>query len=265
MLAHLGKLLRRSGDKVLISAETLTAVAMHPQTLPGLVQVIRETHPDIRAICYLREPLAYMTSLMSQRIYGLAAGTGDDRFTKDRLYPGFRKRIEPWFDTLGEDRVTVRLYDRSALFEQDVVADLARWIGVETPDFDRLNNESLAAESFAVLYRFGIACAEGRVDLSLQDRRKVVQALRGFGSSKFSVIPADLHQLVDENRADIEWAEARMGQPFPTPQPSTGRMVFDTEADVFDYAEAVRPDLLAYLGEKAPAMLRRTISELYSS
>ena len=235
----------RSRD-MLISAEGLTN-GFQAEDVTRLLADLRPHFDRIEAVGYLRAPEEFMRSGWQQRLR--------DRFTPldpALLYPAYRTRLGAWVDALG-DAVDLRLFDRAALVGGDVVTDLADQLGVAPPDRGKRSaNSTLNAHAFALLYAFRRAQSEAELRPDLVRERPLIGLLKTLPGPRFAIAAEAVRPELDQQAEDIAWAEARMGQTFPTARPAgVEDVVFAREADILDHAATVRRTAWTWAGVRA--------------
>ncbi len=100
------------------------------------------------AICYVRHPLDYATSVCQQLIKG-----GADHLPQV-FSPAYRKRIEPYRRRLRPEQLIVRRFDRDHLHRGCVVADFCDILGIDSNSLTiKPRNESLPAAAIQALYQ----------------------------------------------------------------------------------------------------------------
>lgn len=91
-------------------------------------------------VVYLREQFAYAQSAYAQAVQGgKYSKTFDDYLTEFRAnYVNF---LAKWKNTFAPQQLTVRLYDRTALLNGDVVDDFLSICGIEADGFDPITSD----------------------------------------------------------------------------------------------------------------------------
>jgi hypothetical protein len=120
----------------------------------------------VKVLLYVRPPLSYAVSAMSQRVkMGRPAWAPDE----ERPVYRFKERFNRMVHAFGRDAIEVRVFTRQALTEGDVVVDFFHALGVELPQaralsqLQRSANESLSARGLA----FGVALREHLASLDI--------------------------------------------------------------------------------------------------
>lgn len=232
--------LRGTGATLLISAEALWN-SRHGGVRARLAEALAAHGAEVEVLCYVRPPLSYAASAFQQRLKAPRAGAPLDL---DRLWPGYRRHVEPLDAAFGRHAVRLRLYRRDALRDGDVVSDVSDALGVPTPQRTGAArsrpNASLGAEATAFLYaarRGGLRLPEGYGE-ALRDMRAAIAGLRRLGSRPLTFAPSAWDPVRAAHRDDLAWIEARLGQPLAeTREP--GAVEVATEDDLLRLAREV--------------------------
>lgn len=239
--------LRRDRRSVVISGEGLSA-NFGPAAIDAVLALLREEVDEIAAIAYLRDPASYAVSNFQQM-----ARLGQPPADVARMLPRYRRRLGPWRRVLGRASVTFVAFDPGGFAEGGLVADFAQRVGLDLAEAGqrlRRANPTPSAEATAVLYALHRHMGHRRVpDSLLPAGRVLVGLLRDFGAARFAWSAAALAPGLARRASDIAWAEACMGRAMPVPDFS-GRLVFDSAADLRDYAATLGPALAAHLAAK---------------
>lgn len=145
-------------DFGVISAELFQAV--DPKDLK---QALEQEMPDfidrLRLISYVRPHAEKLVSTFSEQAkFGKVADDLRDHFKNTRSKKKFHyaPRFEKWRSTFG-DKFSLRLFQRNALLNGDVVEDFFQWMLGETGtkvNAQQLSNSALTAGQIALLRRF---------------------------------------------------------------------------------------------------------------
>lgn len=124
-----------------------------PETVRALDAFLSDTFEHVRYVAYFRAPVDSLPSSYSERIKRGRQMTLDE-FIELRLPSlGIHKAAARWRDTVGADRLSVRLFDRRYLHNGDLIDDFCAEIGVAPDELDRppRRNESLTSVGAEVL------------------------------------------------------------------------------------------------------------------
>ena len=194
---------------------------------------------DVRVIAYVRPPRSFISSAFQQRI----KGGSNLNLANLKVWPDYRWRFKKLDRIFGRENVTLKPFQRERLEGGDVVLDFAREIGITLDPGEVVRtNESSCLEIIAMLYvqtRFGNRFEPG-IRREARRRRSFVNRISKLGSRRF-VLSDDLTDpLVEANRTDLDWMEARLGAPLSEPPVPKGQGVKD-EADMINAAFAACP------------------------
>jgi hypothetical protein len=214
-------------------------------------------HVDrIQVIGFVRSPASLIQSVFQQR--AKVHSSSHNRAVLELHKIPYRARLEQFDTIFGRENVTLVKFDRKTLTGGDVVLDFTDWIGlVLTPEDVVQANVSLSQEAVAALYarnKYGVG------PLQIQPWHRVRQTARramdGFGSGAVRLSATLLQPVLEEMAADIDWLEARMGEPMRD-TPHEGADCIGSEADLLalaaDQKDAIRSLLLAELGKQKEA------------
>ncbi len=117
--------------------------------LPVFIKRLGQTFSDIRIISYVRDPVDLYLSVVNQVIRG-GARFADLKTPQTFKYPS-QKRISRYVNLLGQEKVTVRNFDRANLAGGDVIEDFFDVISkieeseIRVADKSFVKNQSLSA------------------------------------------------------------------------------------------------------------------------
>lgn len=183
---------------LLLSAETFGAFKARE------IAAVRRFLPDadFRMVVYLREQAGLLESWHSQRIKNGAAREDIGTFGAAVMESmTFTRMLEPWRDSLGRDKLSVRVFDRSRFVNGDLIDDFLSSVGLPT---QREHSAYVAAIDHNV--------TPGPKALSLIDvvrgELSAHAAEMGFGSESLrraltSVLYSSLRQWPTEARARL--------------------------------------------------------------
>jgi len=231
-------------DLMILSSETISNPD-HEATR-RMAAFLTPLFSDIQVIAYVRPPVSLMQSLFQQRLKG---GTQLGLSTREllRLY---RPGLEKLDNSFGRENVTIRKFHPTTLTGGDVVRDFADWAGVEMADQNiERSNISLSLEATALLFvqrtlgegfRWGFAGAHRK-------NSAFIKALSAIGSQKLAFSPELVKPPLEKRRDDLDWIEARLGQPLRD-QPRTEGQMISSEDDLLAIARENSAALEALLG-----------------
>jgi hypothetical protein len=244
------------GRTLLISGEDIGVLPA--RDLAPLRDFFRARFDDVMIVGYVRPPAGFITSSFQERVKnGSVASLAIDSF-----YRNYQASFEKFDDVFGRENVRLWKFDPKVFPEGCVVQDFCARLGIAFPN-ERIvrMNESLSRQAVAMLYtyrklgpQFGAPRMRGRFAMNLGS------LLRDTGG-KFRFSPDTLRPVLEKNRADTEWMEARLGEPL---QEDLGE---HRPGDVRDETDLLRPDpataaaLLSLLGGAAPEGIKGETSE----
>ncbi len=140
----------------LFSSEHMLPWLNTPELVRALDDLFSASFSDVRYVVYYRAPSDTLLSQYSERIKrGHSITIGN--FVSNRLKGlDFLKTARRWADTVGRDRLDVRLFDPSALAGGDVLSDFCEACGIDrtgliTPPRENESLSAPAAECLRVL------------------------------------------------------------------------------------------------------------------
>lgn len=202
---------------LLLSAETMLSV-VSPVDYRGRLRASLDALGAAPSfVAYLRRPSSAYLSGMQQTLLLRA------KLQQPRA-PRYRPNIRFYEREFGRRRITLQLFERSALSGGDIVNDfcqrhLARF-GVEAAQVPRraLVNESMSAESMTIMRAFRqdfLAGHEDRkVDASSRLRRLLLAADAAVGASKPRLRP-EIAEAIDGCCTDALWVRDEYGVVLP--------------------------------------------------
>jgi hypothetical protein len=172
---------------------------------------------DPRFVAYLRKPSdRYVAGLMQT----LHAST----FVKPPRPPLYRAVLESYEACFGPDALDVRLYDRGALRDGDIIADFfsaflpEAGIDVSTLHAGGKRNETLSGESMDLIMRQRIAFHPDENDVhtraTIRLRDTLTRIEREVGAPK-PRLRTRIAEMVDYATPDCLWLRERYGIAFP--------------------------------------------------
>jgi hypothetical protein len=201
---------RQIGGQQLISGEEICHL---PESALIRLRKYFSSHFDsIQIVGYVRPPASFMVSAFQQKVknHGLGHLTPNDH------YPRYRQRFEKFDSAFGKKNVTLWLFDPKRFVGGDAVMEFCHLLGesINAKLIKRVN-ESLSLEATAVLFairNFGASYTPNRA--RARHDNALVNSLSGFGSRKLRFAHSLLAPVLNRNRNDIAWMEARLGEPI---------------------------------------------------
>jgi nucleoid DNA-binding protein len=234
------------GRTLLISGEDIS-VLPKPH-LAKLRDYFGGRFEDMTIVGYVRPPAAYMASNFQQR----ARHAWLESVEPKAMYRNYQETFGKFDHVFGREKVQLWKFDPGVFPDGCVVQDLCARIGVVLPKerIVRLN-ESASRQAIAALYTYGKLGGEhGSRTLTGAECLKLSNLIGGSGKFRFS--PDAVRPVLEANRSDIEWMEARLGHSLNEDLDER------RPTDVRDESDLMRPDselvskLLTLLGDAAP-------------
>lgn len=114
-------------DKAVVSSEDFHTHS--PRGIEHLAELLAGHR--VKVVLYVREHVAYLSSWYQQNVQATHLSCAFDSFCYLTRKPLF-KIADGWAQSFGRDNVIVRLYDRSALVNGDIVQDFAEVVGISS-------------------------------------------------------------------------------------------------------------------------------------
>lgn len=179
----------------------------------ALRDVLAEISSDIEVVAYLRQPSAYYLSDTQQTL----KGTSEFPAPAPVQYRNVLTQCQALFS-----RVTAIPFDRKQLRDGDVVAD---FFGRFLPDFRyqpqtqaRPVNETLSAESMALLQDYLHVIHPGRARLKTRDNRRLISyillAEQQYGLFSRPTLRPEVAEYLDHASTDLLWLREQFGIEF---------------------------------------------------
>jgi len=234
---------RAANRTLLIAGEDICSLA--PRDVVTMRDYFRADQVDI--VAYVRAPAEFMASSFQERVKGGILRAVDPLKTYRSYKAAFRK----FDDVFGRDNVRIWKFDPKSFKDGCVVQDFCARLGIPLAK-DRITrlNESLSRQAVALLYAY--FSFQNSDDADRMSAPEAMQFGLQIGGDKFRLSPDVIRSVLNANRADIEWMEARLGQSL-CEDAETAR-----PGDVRNEADLLLPDpgavmkLLTLLGRHAP-------------
>lgn len=196
------------GKNFIISGEGITKLRQE-RGLRDFHRFLSDHFEKITIIGYVRPPISFMESALQQRV---KSGTLV-KFLPSNLYPNYRQCFEKFDHEFGIDNVILRKYDPNIFPGNDVVLDFCETLDIKiNPDSVERFNESLSRDVVCMLYAYNKYHGGfgGRINMP-RENTLINNALSEIGSGKIKLSPDVVLPIIDNNKADIEWMERRLG------------------------------------------------------
>jgi len=234
------------GRTLLVSGEDIGVLP--DRILVKLRDYLRSRAGDVKIVGYVRSPAGFMQSHFQQRVKSATVRS----FDPEAMYRNYRDSFEKFDAVFGRENVTLWKFNPAAFPESCVVQDFCARLGIRFPKrrIVRLN-ESLSRQATAALYTYAkFGEHYGARNITGGAGMRLGQLIGGTDKFRFS--PDVLRPAIDKYREDIEWMEARVGEPLQE------ELEQHRPGDVRDEGDLLRPDaemvgrLLQLLGDAAP-------------
>ena len=139
---------------------------------------------------------------------------------EERSFLAYRKIVERWSSVFGKDKIEVRLFDKQAFYENDLLADFAHVAGFDMTGLKKVKSENLssldsASIEFLRLLNGYCPKTEGNLRLNVDRsvlRRVFVKALKKNEKS-YHLSRTDAQKILDAHRENNNWiAREYMGK-----------------------------------------------------
>lgn len=126
-----GKALARAREHtVILSVEDVGGMTRTKAQVEGLERWLGRFFDEVRYIIYFRRQEDWLVSAYSQMIKTGRTMTLDEYFEK-RKERDYFQRLRAWLRVVDEDRLCVRIMERDALRDGDLIADFAHEAGID--------------------------------------------------------------------------------------------------------------------------------------
>tara|TARA_R110001583_G_scaffold195389_1_gene372647 strand:+ start:5426 stop:8266 length:2841 start_codon:yes stop_codon:yes gene_type:complete len=219
----------------------------------------------IEVISYVKPPSSFMVTSFQEGVKKNSLA----RLRLESHYPHYQEKFEKFDRVFGQQNVTLRLFDPKQLVGRDVVIDFCHLLGESiSPEHIQHVNESLSLEATAVLFTYrreGIQYAHYKG--KALDNNTLVDSLTDFGALEMRFADALIAPVVQRHRSDIDWIEARLGQPM-NDQSNEDANIIASEAQLLEVASRQFDALETYVNkqvnqvEPTPEQLAHWIEKL---
>jgi hypothetical protein len=249
---------RAQGRSLVISGEDICALP--ERDLEKLRNFFDAKFERLTIVSYVRPPVGFLSSAFQQRVQSGRCNT----FDPTRMYRPYQKTFGKFDRVFGRERVQLWKFDPSTFPQNDVVSDFCARLQIPLPSALIVRkNDSLSRQAVALLYTYN---KFGKLYSGLDGENlspRLAGLIAHIGRDKFRLAPHVLRAILDDNKDDIAWMEARLGTSL---QENSDAARPD---DVAGEDDLLRPDrrairmLLKTLGRSAPEGVRgRTPEEV---
>lgn len=251
------------GRQLLMSAEGLWLLSA--DKLGELGRILAARFDAVSIGGYVRAPAPFISSFFQQRVKGGSRRSGG--VNVEREYPNYRRAFGKFDDVFGRENVHLWKFDPASFPGGCVVRDFNNQLGIDFPAQRIVRvNEALSRAAVGLLYTYWKLGKDlGCWPMARLEKHQLIRQLMGLGNTKFRFSPDVIKPVLEKNRADIEWMEARLGQSLDENlgehQPGDVR----GEADLLEPDPSAVRALLALLGGAAPRGVRGETPEEVAS
>lgn len=128
-------------DTVVISSEYFAAGLNDRTLISGFRDWMDAQFDQVTFVLYLRPQPGWITSLYSQSLRNGGTVTLP-HFVRKQRRPNYFGLVQDWAETVGRDRLILRLLDRDVLKNGDLVDDFADCLGVDPTAYLRPENQN---------------------------------------------------------------------------------------------------------------------------
>lgn len=248
--ANVSRQLANAADKtVIFSAEAISSPPFE-NAVQRLHNFVADWTNDISIIGYAHPPASVIPSAFQQILK-----TGNvARLANGGAAPHYRARFQRIDRIFGRNRVYLKEFTKGSLIDGDVVQDFSNLVGLGQVEEDQIvrANESLSLEAGALLYvqrKLGQGFVAGFNDAN-RANSAFTDRLATIGHRKFAFSSKMLAPILERDRDDIAWMEARLGHPF-SDSGTDHKDAIDSLDDLVDIALGQFDAVQELLGEKA--------------
>lgn len=223
------------GKKILFSAEDISWPGF-ASAAQKMVNFFRSFSDDVTGIGYVREARSFSVSAYQQYLQGADVY----KLNLDHLWPSYRGRFEHLDEIFGENRLTLKIYDRNNLHDNNVVSDFANHLGYSVGKVvDADSNASLSAEATALLYiQRALGSGFGNAEPNaFAKNARFISSISGIGTQQFDFSDEIWSETEAKYRDDLLWIESRLGKKF-SDMDGKGRIKITDEEDLCDLGMA---------------------------
>jgi len=236
------------GRTCLISGEGV--VLLPPDKLRLLRDHLREAFDEITVAAAIRAPAGFVAGMFQEQV---KRQRRDER--PSLQYRGYRAIFRKFDDVFGGGHVMLWKFDPASYPGGCAVRDFCHRFDIALPASRIVRlNESLSREALGLLYIYRELGRDlGSTSMTGPQNHRLASELMRIGNTRFRLSRDLIGPVLEQNRADIEWMEARLGQSLDE------HLGKHQPGEVRDLAELLVPDpqavngLIALLGNAAPA------------
>jgi len=119
---------------VWLSNEHLSSRVRRPGQVARLADMLRALAPDVRVVAYLRHQPEYYLSTYSMMLKAGGSKETPPPESDREFYYNYEKMLNLWADAFGDKAIVVRVFERAAMTNGDVVDDFLGLMGIARGD-----------------------------------------------------------------------------------------------------------------------------------
>jgi hypothetical protein len=194
------------GRTLVISGEDIGVI--QATGLARMRELFMKRFDEVVIVGYVRPPGSFMASSFQQR------SRRGVRLSVEQSYRNYQKSFGKFDDVFGRENVQLWKFDPRSFPDGCAVRDFCSRLGVALPR-DRIVrlNESFSRQAVLALYTYYHTSRKAGT-MKNWESQQIGWMLSGPGSTKFRFSPDVIEPVLEANREDIEWMEARLGQPL---------------------------------------------------
>lgn len=194
------------GKEWMMSSEVLST--MRRRHVEYLLETFSQRFDDIHALMYVREPGSLAISRTATHIV-MGKTTLEAVIADPKVYR-YRHNIEPWLDLLGKDKLTVKVYERKRLKNENMVDDVLGEFGYDAKRIALTRATMGITPSHAAILALSERNGRGEGHVRGGPWRR----LKG---PPFTLPPEILEFVRRESADDVAWLREQFGIEFPEP------------------------------------------------
>lgn len=194
-------------ENIIISGEDISLLPI--SGLQGFRQIVGAC-TNVKIIIYVREPISFMVSNLQENIKNGAAVVSP-------TLPMYEFRIKKFQTVFGVENVVIRHFAAEHLYENDIVKDFSRLVGVAAPRKGPSSNTSISTEAVKIIYLLNQMISEfGEPIEYLQARKSLIDHAKESFPGKFFLPPHLITGCIDTE--DVNWLYSATGIDFRNSQ-----------------------------------------------
>lgn len=201
-----------AGRTLIISGEGISN-RLDMQGLGRLREYLQQHFEQIRVVGYVRPPAAYLTSVFQQYLFDECAASG---LNLKKHHAGYRAKFEKFDEVFGAINTQLWKFEPKMFPAGCVVQDFCRKLDIPLEKARIVqSNESHSRQVVSMTYAYCSFREKCKLpQMKRAELRRVAEIVESPEFDKLRFSDEILHPVLEENREDIEWMEARLGQPL---------------------------------------------------